>query len=89
MSDYQVVLYEPVYWTRRKVQRAPLHLLAISGLLDKEGQKVSVISRALYDKPEEKLIEDCKNATCLGITALTGFQISNGLYYSDHHDRCL
>jgi anaerobic magnesium-protoporphyrin IX monomethyl ester cyclase len=83
VADSQVVLYEPVYWTRRKVERAPLSLLAISGLLDKEGQKISIVSRALYDKPEAKLLEDCKNAICLGITALTGYQITNGLQIAE------
>jgi len=70
------------YGKRRMVQRAPLALLTISGLLDKEDYRVSVVSNALYDHSEEKIIRDCKNAICFGVTALTGYQITDGLAIS-------
>ncbi|MDP7525251.1 MAG: radical SAM protein [Dehalococcoidales bacterium] len=74
-----VVLYEPVYWQQMTVQRAPLGLLAISSLLDEAGYAINIISRTLFEKPEEKVIEDCRQAICFGITALTGYQIADGL----------
>jgi len=76
----RIVLFEPVYWgAHRKVQRAPLGLLAISSLLDKEGYSISIVSQTLYDDPDKKVLEGCKNAICFGITALTGYQIADGL----------
>ena len=74
-----VVLYEPVYWESQSISRAPLGLLAISSLLDREGYKISIISQTLHEEPEKKAVEDCRNAICFGITALTGFQIVDGL----------
>ncbi|NQT05149.1 MAG: hypothetical protein HQ577_03975, partial [Dehalococcoidia bacterium] len=66
----RIVLFEPVYWgAHRKVQRAPLGLLAISSLLDKEGYSISIVSQTLYDDPDKKVLEGCKNAICFGITA--------------------
>ena len=75
----RVVLFEPVYWGKRKIQRAPLSLLAISSLLDREGYGISIISQTLYDDPVKKVLADCRDAICFGITALTGYQIADGL----------
>ena len=76
----KVVLFEPGYWgPRRKVQRAPLSLLAVSSLLDKEGYDISIVSQTLYDHPDKKVLEDCKHAICFGVTSLTGYQITDGL----------
>ena len=79
-DNSKVVLYEPMYWgPERPCERAPLGLLAISSLLDREGYGISIVSKMLYDEPETKLLEDCRNAICLGITTLTGYQIADGL----------
>lgn len=76
----KIVLYYPRYWgPRRPVQRAPLSLLAAASLLDKEGYEISTVSNAFYEKPEEKILQDCRNAICLGISSMTGYQIIDGL----------
>jgi len=76
----KVVLFEPVYWgAYRKVQRAPLSLMAVASLLDKEGYPIRIISQTLYDDPDKQALYDCKDAICFGITSLTGYQIEDGL----------
>ncbi len=69
-----------MFWdSERRVQRAPLALLAISGLLDKEGYEVHIVSQALHEHPKDSILELCDGAICLGITSLTGYQITDGL----------
>jgi len=63
----------------RVVPIAPLPLLHISSFLVKDGFEVKVISDALYQDYMQEAIRECKDSICLGITALTGSQISNGL----------
>ncbi|MFC1946128.1 B12-binding domain-containing radical SAM protein [Chloroflexota bacterium] len=75
-----IVLYEPFFWgSRRPVERAPLNLMAVASVLDQEGYDISIVSHSLDDEPEKKVLEDCRDAICFGITSLTGFQIVNGL----------
>ncbi|MEE8373504.1 MAG: radical SAM protein, partial [Dehalococcoidia bacterium] len=38
-----------------------------------------IVSSNLYEKTTETVLEHCANATCLGITAMTGYQITAGL----------
>ena len=57
----------------------PLSLLAISRVLDKQGYKIKIISRFLSDSPEEEVLREVKDSLCLGISAMTGFQIYDGL----------
>lgn len=76
----QVVLYYPRYWgPKRPVVRVPLSLLAAASVLDKEGYAISALSAAFLENPEEKVVEDCRNAICLGISSMTGYQIIDGL----------
>ena len=76
----QIVLYEPIYWGARiSVQRAPLGLLAVAALLDREGYVIRIVSKTLYDNTEEKILEGCRDAVCFGITSLTGYQIIDGI----------
>ena len=57
----------------------PLSLLAISRALDKEKYKVNIFSQFLNDDLEKDIINQTKDSLCLGITAMTGFQIYDGL----------
>ncbi|NQU83432.1 MAG: cobalamin B12-binding domain-containing protein [Parcubacteria group bacterium] len=57
----------------------PLSLLAISRVLDKQGYKIKIISRFLSDTPEKEILKEMKDSVCLGISAMTGFQIYDGL----------
>jgi radical SAM superfamily enzyme YgiQ (UPF0313 family) len=66
----------------RVVPIAPLPLLHISSFLVRDGFEVKIISDALYDDYMQEAIRQCQDSLCLGITALTGSQISNGLRLS-------
>ncbi len=57
----------------------PLALLAISRILDKEGYEIKIISRFLSDCPEEEILREAEDSLCLGISAMVGFQIQDGL----------
>ncbi len=57
----------------------PLALLAISRILDREGYEIKIISRFLSDRPEEEILREAKDSLCLGISAMVGFQIQDGL----------
>ena len=57
----------------------PSSLLAISRVLDKENYAIKIISRSLSDNPEKKILENIEDSVCLGISAMTGFQIYDGL----------
>ena len=75
-----VALYFPrPYSAHRPVQGAPLPLLAISSLLDKEGYGIKVVSNNLHERPLEKVLEHCQGAVCLGISSMTGYQIVDAL----------
>jgi len=60
----------------------PLALLAISRILDKEKYKVHIYARHLQEKYIEDLLANGDDAICLGISAMTGFQIQDGLKIS-------
>lgn len=79
-SNPRVVLYSPRAWgPYRPTQGAPLPLLAISSFLEQAGYDIVIVSSNLSDRPTEDVLESCRNATCLGITAMTGYQITDGL----------
>lgn len=80
----KIVLFfpAPFPYYRSWWRGVPLSLLAISRVLDKEGYEIKIISRFLTDNPEKEILEEVKDSICLGITALTGFQIYDGLKVS-------
>jgi len=79
-TNRRTVLYSPRPWgPHRPAQGAPLPLLAISSLLEQVEHDSIIVSSNLFEKPDEKVLESCDNATCLGITAMTGYQITDGL----------
>lgn len=63
----------------REIRIAPLALLHVSSLLIKDGFDVRIISDALYSDYIEEALKECNDAICLGITAMTGNQITEGL----------
>lgn len=66
----------------KKINIAPLALLHISSFLAKDGFEVNVISNALYDNYIKETVRRCRDSICLGITAMTGSQILDGLKVS-------
>ena len=63
----------------KKINIAPLALLHISSFLVKDGFEVKIISDSFYDNYIEEALAQCQDSICLGITAMTGSQISEGL----------
>jgi len=78
--DKKIVLFfpQPVPYSR-SWKGIPLALLAISRILDKEGYQIKIITRYLSDNLEKEIIKEAKDSICLGISAMTGFQIADGL----------
>jgi len=66
----------------KRINIAPLALLHISSLLVKDGFQVKIISDTLYDNYIEEALKECKDSVCLGVTAMTGSQIAEGLKIS-------
>lgn len=76
----KVILFfpQPVPYSR-SWKGVPLALLAISRFLDKEGYEIKIITRYLFDNPEEEILKEAEDCICVGFSAMTGFQISDGL----------
>ena len=76
----KILLYYPSTYPPPKLTgRAPLSLIAISTFLVKEGFDVVIVGDNLYSEPIKKVLSEAPNALCLGITSLTGYQITDGL----------
>lgn len=60
----------------------PLSLLAISRLLVQNGYDVRIIARHLCDDVEKEVLTHAKDSVCFGVSAMTGFQLYDGLRLS-------
>ena len=79
MNRKKVVLFHPnPFSATRPYNGAPLGLLAISRILDKEGYEIKIIHPITHKKFREVILEECKDALCLGISSITGYQIHEG-----------
>lgn len=58
---------------------APLPLMAISGPLLAKGHEVRIFDARVERRLEEQLVDYAGDAVCLGISCMTGYQISDGL----------
>jgi len=59
----------------------PLSLLAISTFLDKNGYNIK-ICHSSQKKEYESILERIDDAICVGITSMTGYQITDGLRFA-------
>jgi radical SAM superfamily enzyme YgiQ (UPF0313 family) len=75
----KVVLYNARPTSNFYDKSIPLHLLAVASLLDKEGYEIKIIDASPTNERLDKVIEECKEAICLGVCCLTGFQIKGAL----------
>lgn len=76
----KVLLYFPSPFPyERNWYGVPLSLLAISRLLDKKKYKINIYARFLQEKYIEEILDNGSDAICLGISAMTSFQIQDGL----------
>jgi len=57
----------------------PLSLLSISAPLEKQGYQIKIIDAMIDPEYEQKIISETKGAICLGITAITGYQIFDAI----------
>lgn len=79
-SPKKIILFFPSPTPiERKWRGTPLALLAISRILDKEGYDIKIYARHLQKNVLKEILKEGKNSSCLGITAMTGFQIHDGL----------
>ncbi|NQU74351.1 MAG: B12-binding domain-containing radical SAM protein [Candidatus Omnitrophica bacterium] len=66
----------------KRTKAAPLALLCVSSFLVKNGFAVKIITDSLCDNYIDEAVKECKDSICLGITAMTGNQITEGLKLS-------
>jgi radical SAM superfamily enzyme YgiQ (UPF0313 family) len=79
----KVTLFFPTPFPyHRPYHGMPLALLAISRLLVRDGYDVRIIARHLFKDAEQEVLEQAKDSVCVGISAMTGFQIQDGLRIS-------
>lgn len=76
----KIVLFQPkVFSATRPYYGIPLALLGISRLLDKEGYEIKIIEPLTHKNYQDDVLKEVKEAICLGISALTGYSIYDGL----------
>ncbi|MBI5393665.1 MAG: B12-binding domain-containing radical SAM protein [Verrucomicrobia bacterium] len=79
----KVTLFFPTPFPyNRPYHGTPLALLAISRILAHEGYDVRIIARHLFADVEKEVLTHAKDSICVGISAMTGFQINDGLAIS-------
>lgn len=80
MTSNKILLYFPSPLPyERQWKGVPLALLAISRVLDKEKYDIKIYARHLNKNPYQEILNNGQNSICLGISAMTGFQIKDGL----------
>lgn len=76
----KIVLLQPYVFSETRVfTGVPLALLGISRILDKEGYEIKIITPVEHDDHLKATLNEVKGAICLGITAITGYSIYDGL----------
>ncbi len=78
----KVVFFRPKANERRRIIVTPLQLISIAGTLEKSGFSCRIIDADLDKDYKEKIVAECSNAVCFALTAMTGYQIKNGLEVS-------
>ncbi len=79
MSKKVVLFFPAPFPYNRPWKGVPLSLLSLSRFLVNQDYEVKIISRFLNENPEKEALDQLKDGLCLGITAMTGFQIYDGL----------
>lgn len=79
MKNKVVLFHGRASSVEKEIRVAPLALLHVSSFLVKDGFDVRIISDSLNSDPMEETLSQCEESLCLGITAMTGSQISEGL----------
>lgn len=74
----KIVLYGSRHSATLKSVMVPLSLLCVASLPLKRGYQVKIINWS-DENPSESVLRECPDALCVGITAMTGHQITDGL----------
>jgi anaerobic magnesium-protoporphyrin IX monomethyl ester cyclase len=77
----KIVLVNPPFASKPEPQ-VPLSIMAASALLAVEGYKIDIVNGSMDAGFVNKAVESCSDAVCIGISAMTGFQIKGGLAVS-------
>lgn len=76
----KVVLFRP---KQDKYDRfilcAPLSLLAVSSLLDKEGYTIKIVDAIVAPNYKSEILKEMEDSVCLGISVITGYPIKDAL----------
>ena len=76
-----IVLYNPNPKRNEKKYDVALALLSVSSMLDKEGFDIKIMNHSDEDVVN-KLLEQCREAICFGLTVMTGNQIGDAAMVS-------
>jgi anaerobic magnesium-protoporphyrin IX monomethyl ester cyclase len=79
MSGKVVLFFPNPFSSNRQYTGAPLGLLAISRILDSEGYKIKIIHPITHKDYATAVVDESKDAICVGISSMTGSQITDGL----------
>lgn len=60
----------------------PMSLLAVASLVDLHGFEVKIIDATVDKEYYHRIMEEARDALCVGVTSMTGFQIFGGLQVS-------
>jgi anaerobic magnesium-protoporphyrin IX monomethyl ester cyclase len=86
MKKRTIVLFHPKLNNpkdnRTQVRFAPLGVLHVSSLLLEKGYEVVIIDSNMGETFEDKGIE-INDIVCIGISAMTGYQIKDGLFFAE------
>jgi len=77
-----IVLVNPPFAPKPEPQ-IPLSPMAASALLAAEGYQIDIVNGSIDAAFIKKTIEKCSDAVCVGISAMTGYQIKGGLAVSE------
>lgn len=76
----KIVLIRPLVFSKtRPYYGAPLALLAISKILATQGYKIKIVDPLTHKDYIGAVVREAKDAICVGISALTGYSIFDGL----------
>lgn len=75
----KIVLFNPAARRNVPYYRLPLGLIATSSVLAQEGYQIKIISQDVDPDFRQHVLEEVKDAICLGISSLTGTQIEMGI----------
>lgn len=78
-KSHKIVLYNPRSDPTLRTTEAPLSLLTIAAIPHQWGFEIKIITWDSVKDPVAKILAEGPHALCLGISAMTGYQITDGL----------